>query len=106
VPSDNSADSFREDQVRYAPPPVTQQLIDELSREEVLAARAMSGEEKFLAGEELFNYACAITLGGIRNQYPELSEAEHRRILEERLALADRLEEQRVVGQQAPRVNP
>lgn len=71
--------------------PAQQTLIDALYREEVLTARAMSPEEKFLAGEELFNYACAITLAGIRNQHPGLSEEEHRRILRERIALGDKL---------------
>ena len=42
-------------------------LADQIYRERVQWARQMSGEEKFLAGEELFHYACSITLAGIRN---------------------------------------
>ena len=45
-----------------------------------------------LAGEELFEYACAITLAGIRNQFPDASEEECLRILEERLELRERME--------------
>jgi hypothetical protein len=67
-------------------------LADELYRERVLEARAMAPEEKLLAGEELFDYACSITLAGIRNQFPEASEAECRRMLEARLELRDRME--------------
>ena len=91
MPTDAEPDALREQAPKYSPPPETQRLIDELYKEEVLDARRMSLEEKFLAGEELFQYACTITLWGIRNQYPDLSEDQHRRILEERVALGERL---------------
>jgi hypothetical protein len=69
-----------------------QPLIDQLYREEVLAARRMTLEEKFLAGEELFEYACSITLAGIKSQNPEFNEADCRRELERRLQLLERME--------------
>ena len=69
-----------------------QRLAEELYRERVAEARAMPPEEKLLAGEELFEYACAITLAGIRNQFPGVSEEESLKILEERLELRERLE--------------
>jgi hypothetical protein len=69
-----------------------QPLIDELYREEILAARRMSPEEKFLAGEELFRTACEITLSGIRNENPGFTEADCRRELDRRLELVTRLE--------------
>ena len=59
-----------------------QRLAEEIYRERVVEARAMPPEEKLLAGEELFEYACAITLAGIRNQFPDASEEECLRILE------------------------
>ena len=93
MPTDADPDSLRETPAPYAPPPATQRLIDELYREEVLEARAMSPELKLLAGEELFHYACSITLLGIRNQFPEADEAERQRILESRLKLQRKLEE-------------
>jgi hypothetical protein len=68
------------------------QLADDLYRERVAAARTMAPEEKLLAGEELFDYACSITLAGIRNQFPGASEEGCRRILEERLELRERME--------------
>jgi hypothetical protein len=71
-----------------------QKLAAELYRERVADARAMPPEEKLLAGEELFDYACAITLAGIRNQFPGRSEEEYLRILEERLDLRERMEKQ------------
>lgn len=71
----------------------TQQLVDDLFWEEIERARAMSPAEKLRAGAELFEYACRITLAGIRHQHPEASEEELRRILEARLELAERLEE-------------
>jgi hypothetical protein len=66
-------------------------LADALFWERVEEARRMSPEEKLLAGEELFEYACAITMGGIRNQFPDASEEDRLKILEDRLALQDRL---------------
>ena len=51
-------------------------LIDALYRETALEARLMPPEEKFLLGEELFEYACSITLAGIRNQNPGFSKQE------------------------------
>ena len=70
-----------------------QRLAEELYRERVAEARAMPPEEKLLAGEELFDYACAITLAGIRDQFPGVSEEECLRILEERLDLRERMEQ-------------
>jgi hypothetical protein len=69
-----------------------QRLAEELYRERVAEARAMPPEEKLLAGEELFDYACSITLAGIRDQHPGLSDEECLRILDERLALRERME--------------
>ena len=67
-------------------------LIDELYRERVIRARSTSPEEKFLAGEQLFEWACSITMAGIRNQNPEFSEEDCRRELDRRLELRERLE--------------
>jgi hypothetical protein len=69
-----------------------QPLIDQLYWEEVLAAREMSPEEKFLAGEELFNSACQITLAGIRNQNPNFTEEECLQELDRRLELQEKME--------------
>jgi len=88
---DHEADALREQAPPYTPPPETQRLIDELYREELREARAMSPEQKLLLGEELFVYACSITMAGIRNQFPEADEAERRRILEQRLELQQKL---------------
>lgn len=67
-------------------------LIDELYREEVLDARRMTPEEKFLAGEELFEYACSITLAGIQSQNPDWNADACRRELDRRLELGERLQ--------------
>jgi len=89
---DHEPDALREQSPPYAPPPETQRLIDELYREELREARAMPPEQKLLLGEELFAYACSITMAGIRNQFPQADEAEQRRILEQRLELQRKLE--------------
>jgi hypothetical protein len=70
-------------------------LAEELYRERVLRARRTPPEQKLLAGEELFEYACSITMAGIRNQFPEASEGECREILRQRLALRERMEEKK-----------
>ncbi len=76
-------------------------LIEELYREEVVKARAMSPEEKFLAGEELFEYACSITLAGIKFQNPEFSPEECRQELNRRLEWRERMEQrERMEGRQ------
>lgn len=89
---DHEPDALGEQAPPYAPPPETQRLIDELYREELREARVMPLEQKLLLGEELFAYACSITMAGIRNQFPEADEAERRRILEQRLELQRKLE--------------
>ena len=70
----------------------TQELVDSLYLDKVRQARAMTPEQKLLAGARLFDYACRITCDGIRHQHPEADEAQVLRILRERLALARRME--------------
>jgi hypothetical protein len=72
-----------------------QRLAEEIYRERVAEASMMPPEEKLLAGEELFDYACSITLAGIRDQSGGLSDEECLRILEERLDLRERMEQKR-----------
>ena len=72
-----------------------QRLAEEIYRERVAEASMMPPEEKLLAGEELFEYACSITLAGIRDQSRGLSDEECLRILEERLDLRERMEQKR-----------
>lgn len=67
-------------------------LTDELFREEVRAARAMSPEERLLSATRLSDFACRVAAEGIRQQFPEADEEEVRAILEERVALLRRLE--------------
>ena len=68
---------------------------DQLYRDEVLAARVMTSEEKLLAGPQLFDFACRIALDGIRNQFPDVDEQRIRQILAERVELGRRLENTR-----------
>ncbi|MBU4272819.1 MAG: hypothetical protein KKE86_03530 [Planctomycetes bacterium] len=71
----------------------TKELIDDLYRERVEAARRMSPEDKLLAGARLFDRSCRIMADGIRAQFPEADERRVNEILRERLALARQLEE-------------
>jgi hypothetical protein len=72
----------------------TKELVDEIYRERVLRARATPIDQKFLAGADLFEYACRLTCDGIRHQNPGIDEAQVQQILSERLALRRRLEQQ------------
>jgi hypothetical protein len=67
-------------------------LADEIYRERVVRARNASPEEKILAGQRLFESACRITLAGIRDQNPAITEEQCRKILRERLAWRRRRE--------------
>lgn len=71
----------------------TQELIDDIYRERVLRARAMSPEEKLLAGPRLFDWACRIARDGIRSQHPDATDEQVEAILLQRLAWRRRLEE-------------
>ncbi len=73
----------------------TQELVDDIYRDKVRAARAASMDEKLWIGEELFHYAAGITMAGIRHQHPEADEAEVLRILKQRLELRERMEQHR-----------
>jgi hypothetical protein len=68
-------------------------LGDQLYREEVLAARAMTPEQRMLAGARLLEFSCKIVADGIRAQYPSASEEEVARHLAARLELQRRLEQ-------------
>jgi len=93
MPANANPDSLREQPAPYLPPPATQRLIDELYREELIEASEMALEEKVRAGQQLFESACRMTLAGIRNQHPEMSEEQCLEILRQRLVLLRRLEE-------------
>jgi hypothetical protein len=71
----------------------TKELADDIYRRRVLQARRMPPEEKLLAGARLFDYACGITLQGIRNEHPGIDEAGALAILRRRLELRSRREE-------------
>jgi len=68
------------------------ELIDALYHEKVLRARAMSPEDKLMAGPRIFDRVCRIMADGIRDQFPDADEDRVQQILRERLALARRVE--------------
>lgn len=68
----------------------TKELIDQLEREEVEEARRLSFAQKFFGGAELFDYACAISISGIRRQHPEFNEEQVMQELRRRIAIGER----------------
>jgi len=68
------------------------QLIHALEHDRVERARAMSPEDKLMAGPRLFEQACRVMADGIRDEHPEATEAEVQELLRARLALLRRAE--------------
>jgi hypothetical protein len=93
LPSEASPDSFRDGATARSWAGPDAALLEALYRDEVLQARAMPPDEKLMAGERLFAWACAVTLAGIRDQFPQATEEECQGILSQRLALARKLQE-------------
>ena len=73
----------------------TQELIDDLFRERVLRARQIPPEFKFLAGAQLFDEVCQRMAAGIRHENPGADEVRVQELLNQRLALLQRLREPR-----------
>jgi hypothetical protein len=51
-------------------------FIDQLEEDDLEQARQMTGSQKLAAGAELFDYACSITLAGIKHQHPDWTRQE------------------------------
>lgn len=71
----------------------TQELIDSLRREDIQQAREMTLAQKFFAGAELFDYACAVTSSGIRFENPTFTQEQVLAELRRRIGLGERLAE-------------
>jgi hypothetical protein len=69
-----------------------QPLADALYRERVLRARRTPPEERILDGPRLFDYACSVTMAGLRSELPDASEEELRQALRRRLEIGRKLE--------------
>jgi hypothetical protein len=67
--------------------------ITDMDREKVGWAAEMTPADRFIAGARLFDYACRITMAGIRHQNPNASPEEVLQILKDRLDQARRREE-------------
>ena len=70
-----------------------QPQADAIYRERVLRARRTPPEERIMEGPRLLDYACAITLAGLRSENPTATEEELRQALRQRLALGRKLDE-------------
>lgn len=77
------------------PPDEIAKLADALYWDKIRMARKATFEQQFLAGPQLFDYACRIMCAGIRMQNPGTTDEEVERMLRERLDLQRRLEKAR-----------
>jgi len=50
-----------------------ERLAKQLDKEDIELARRMTPAQKLRAGGELFDYACRITMAGIKHQHPSFS---------------------------------
>jgi hypothetical protein len=73
--------------------PQFQTLADSLYWERVERARRLTPEQRLVAGPELFDYACTITLSALREQMPGACEAELLKALRRRLAVKRNVED-------------
>jgi hypothetical protein len=73
----------------------TKELIDRLWWEEVLAARELTIAQKLALCGDLFDYACQITLSGIRADHPGITDDDAWGELRRRLNIARKLESRR-----------
>ncbi len=67
---------------------------DDLFRERVLRARAMTPSQRLMRGLELFDEACAVALSAIRSQNPTWTDAECRAELTRRIEIERRLQQE------------
>ena len=65
---------------------------DDLEREQIEEARAMSPGMKLFLGPQIFDRNVQFIAAGVRSQFPDADEARVQEIVRERLALARRLE--------------
>ncbi|MBN1343853.1 MAG: hypothetical protein JXQ73_14310 [Phycisphaerae bacterium] len=70
----------------------TQELIEQLRRGKIDAAKRMTPEQRLLAGGDLFDAMVERIVAGIRAQHPDATDEEVRAMLGERLAVARRTE--------------
>ena len=72
----------------------TPELVKRLYQDKIDAAKRMSFAEKFMAGAELFDFACSVSLAGIRSQNPGFTEEQVQAELRRRIEIGRRIEEQ------------
>lgn len=72
-----------------------QELVDAIYREKVLRARATPPATKALEGPRLFDWACRVTMAGIRHQHPHADERQVQALLRERVAMREQMEQRR-----------
>jgi hypothetical protein len=71
----------------------TAELIDELTREDIVQARNTPPSVKLRAGGDRFDDACRWMLAGIQREYPHITESAAMDELRRRLRMAEALED-------------
>lgn len=69
------------------------ELIDQLHREDIEQARRMTPSQKLRAGGDLFDDACRWTLAGIRRDHPGISNEQALEELRRRVNRAEEAED-------------
>jgi hypothetical protein len=71
----------------------TPELIRQIQESKIASARRMTFEQRFLAGPELFEFACEVSRDGIRMQFPDADDQRVEQILRERIDRSRRREQ-------------
>jgi hypothetical protein len=71
----------------------TDELIEDLDRDKLEAARRMRPGEKLLAGPRLFDFACKFALADIRRRNPDATQDRLIELLRERVQIGLELED-------------
>lgn len=70
-------------------------ILDPLWLRDVESARRQTFAQKFLAGAELFDYACEVMETGIRMRHPQFGNEQVKAELRRRIEIGARLEDRR-----------
>ncbi len=71
----------------------TDELIAQLHQEEISGAKDLTFGQRFLAGAELFDYACSIARDSIKLQHPDWTDDQVSDEIRRRMDIADRMRE-------------
>ena len=71
----------------------SQELVDQLYRQEILRARRIPPDQRLLDGMRLFERSCGLMMDGIRDEQPDADEQQVTEILIKRISRLRKIDE-------------